>query len=140
MIRIGVVGAGYWVSKHLRVLHELQGSELYMACDQDQAKLDYVKHYYPKVLTTSDYPEMINSDVDAVVIATPRQELHPPARRTLIVVHLCLPFEPQVLIRLHLSLRFEDGVGFEPTGVLPPLVFKTSAISQTLPPFLGTKN
>lgn len=71
MIRVGVVGAGYWGSKHLRVLHELQGSELYMVCDQDQAKLDEMKHYYPKVLTTSDYQEMLKSDVDAIVIATP---------------------------------------------------------------------
>lgn len=71
MIRIGVVGAGYWGAKHLRVLHELQGSELYMVCDQDQAKLDEIKHYYPKVLTTSDYQEMLKSDVDAIVIATP---------------------------------------------------------------------
>ena len=71
MIRIGVVGAGYWGSKHIRVLHELQGSELYIVCDQDSAKLDETKHYYPKVLTTSDYQKMIKSDVDAVVIATP---------------------------------------------------------------------
>ncbi|MCH8256962.1 MAG: Gfo/Idh/MocA family oxidoreductase [Proteobacteria bacterium] len=71
MIRIGVVGAGYWGAKHLRVLHELQGSELYMVCDQDSARLDETKHHYPKVLTTSDYGEMMKSDVDAVVIATP---------------------------------------------------------------------
>ena len=71
MIRIGVVGAGYWGSKHIRVLHELQGSEMYMVCDQDPVKLDEIKHYFPNALITSDYQEMLKSDIDAVVIATP---------------------------------------------------------------------
>lgn len=34
------------------------------------------------------------------------------------------------------TFRLEEGVGFEPTDVLPPAVFKTAAIDQTLPAFL----
>ena len=71
MIRVGVVGAGYWGFKHVRVFHELQDSELYMICDQDPEKLAQVRHYYPSARTTSDYTEMLESDVEAIVVATP---------------------------------------------------------------------
>lgn len=71
MIRVGVIGAGYWGFKHLRVFHELRDSDLYMVCDEDPDKLEQVRHYYPSARTTSDYKEMLESDVDAIVVATP---------------------------------------------------------------------
>ena len=36
---------------------------------------------------------------------------------------------------INLSHLVEEGEGFEPSELLHPLVFKTSAISQTLPTF-----
>ena len=41
--------------------------------------------------------------------------------------------EPDMLPLHQTPINLEEGVGFEPTGLLHPLVFKTSAISQTLP-------
>ncbi len=71
MIRVGVIGAGYWGFKHLRVFHELRGSDLYIVCDEDPAKLEQVRHYFPSARTTVDYREMLESDVEAIVVATP---------------------------------------------------------------------
>lgn len=71
MIRIGVVGAGYWGAKHLRVFHELPESQLKMVCDQDPAILARMRHFYPNVSTTSKYRELLEGDIDAIVIATP---------------------------------------------------------------------
>jgi len=70
-MRIGVVGAGYWGTKHIRVFHELEDVELYMVCDKDPANLENLNRYYSGVRTTTDLKEMLESDVDAVVIATP---------------------------------------------------------------------
>ena len=36
---------------------------------------------------------------------------------------------------INLSYLLEEGEGFEPSELLHPLVFKTSAINQTLPTF-----
>lgn len=71
MINIGVVGCGYWGPKHIRVCHELGEANLKKACDLDEEKLKQVKAQYPYVETTSDFGDLLQDGVDAVIIATP---------------------------------------------------------------------
>ena len=70
-MRIGIIGAGYWGSKHVRVFHELPESQVAMVADLDLARLEAVRHLYPGVRTTTDYCRVLESDLDAVVVATP---------------------------------------------------------------------
>jgi predicted dehydrogenase len=35
MVKIGVVGCGYWGPKHIRVFSEIDNSNLSMVCDLD---------------------------------------------------------------------------------------------------------
>ncbi|MDI7278121.1 MAG: Gfo/Idh/MocA family oxidoreductase, partial [Anaerolineae bacterium] len=70
-VRVGVIGCGYWGPKHARNFHELPGSSLAWACDLSPDRLDHVKRLYPEVQVTRDYGEVLSSDVDAVVVATP---------------------------------------------------------------------
>ena len=69
--KVAVVGLGYWGPKLARNFHELPGSELAWVCDLDQARLDHVASLYPGVRTTRCFDEMLQSDAEAVVIATP---------------------------------------------------------------------
>ncbi len=71
MVKIGVVGCGYWGPKHVRVCHELPEAKLAMVCDADERKLKQVRDQYPYVESTTDYNSLISNGVDAVIIATP---------------------------------------------------------------------
>lgn len=71
MINVGVVGCGYWGPKHIRVCHELRDVTLTSVCDTDKQRLQPVQSQYPAVQATTDYKELLNSNVDAVIIATP---------------------------------------------------------------------
>ncbi len=71
MIKVGIVGCGYWGPKWARNFHEVSGAHLTMVCDFKQDRLDHLKGLYPYVEATRDHRELLTSDVEAVVIATP---------------------------------------------------------------------
>ena len=71
MIKLGVVGCGYWGPKHIRVCHELEGARLTSVCDLDEHKLKQVRTQYPDIETTTNYRRFLQNGVEAVVIATP---------------------------------------------------------------------
>jgi predicted dehydrogenase len=68
---IGVIGAGYWGPNLIRNFSHLKGAEVTVVCDVDQGRLDHVSSLFPSVRTTTDWKELIASDLDAVCIATP---------------------------------------------------------------------
>jgi predicted dehydrogenase len=71
VIRIGVIGCGYWGPLHIRVFHEIDGAAVTAVADLNPARLDHVATTYPGLHTTTDVEELLAGDVDAVVIATP---------------------------------------------------------------------
>lgn len=71
MAKIGVIGLGYWGPKLARNFHELPEAQLEWGCDLQQSRLDHIQSLYPEIRTTRDYHEVLDSDVDAVCIATP---------------------------------------------------------------------
>jgi predicted dehydrogenase len=70
-IQTAVIGCGYWGPKHVRNFHGLPETRLTWVCDLCQERLDHVQTLYPDVHITHDYHEVLASDVDGVVIATP---------------------------------------------------------------------
>src|SRR4051794_11004145 len=72
MIRIGVVGYGYWGPNLVRNFAELANARVTMVADRRPERLAQVERRYPSLRTTTEAAELIvSSDVDAVVIATP---------------------------------------------------------------------
>ncbi len=69
-LRVGVVGCGYWGSKHVRVLSSTPGVGEVVAIDRSQRELDAVTRLHPHVIPASDLPRVVSS-LDAVVVATP---------------------------------------------------------------------
>ncbi|MCA8939706.1 MAG: Gfo/Idh/MocA family oxidoreductase, partial [Planctomycetes bacterium] len=65
---VAVVGAGYWGRNHVRVFHQL--GALAAVCDGDAKTRAQVESEYG-VPTFANSEEMLASDIDAVVIATP---------------------------------------------------------------------
>ncbi|MFC1922191.1 Gfo/Idh/MocA family protein [Chloroflexota bacterium] len=70
-VRVGVIGAGYWGPNLIRNFYEIPETELKVVCDLNQERLDHINGLYPDVHTTQDIAELLESDVEAVTIATP---------------------------------------------------------------------
>jgi predicted dehydrogenase len=72
MLRIGVIGYGYWGPNIVRNFNTANGSQVVMVCDMNQQSLKKVKKAYPDMRVTPDCIELIKDpQVDAVAIATP---------------------------------------------------------------------
>jgi predicted dehydrogenase len=70
-IKVGVIGAGYWGPNLIRNFYQLPDTELVMVCDLKQERLDHIQGRYPSVKTSRDYHDLLASDAEAIVIATP---------------------------------------------------------------------
>lgn len=72
MLRIGVIGYGYWGPNILRNFSIAEGAMVTMACDMNQQSLKKIKKAFPQTRLTSDSYELIRDpEVDAVAIVTP---------------------------------------------------------------------
>lgn len=72
MIRVGVIGYGYWGPNLVRNFVAAPGSAVARVCDLRKERLSSLGKIYPGLKTCSDANELINDrNIDAVVIATP---------------------------------------------------------------------
>lgn len=72
VLRIGVIGYGYWGPNIVRNLHGQKNLQAVMVCDKSLVALGRVRKAYPDVLTVSDPLEVLRSpEVDAVAVITP---------------------------------------------------------------------
>ena len=72
MIKIGVIGYGYWGPNIVRNLHGLDSTRVEMVCDKSPVALARVRKAYPGISTTSDANEVLRSpQIDAVAVITP---------------------------------------------------------------------
>ncbi len=72
MIRVGVVGYGYWGPRIARNFQGLNGCELSAICDKSSDALRRAKQSFPGVHTTSDLKDVLCSpQIDAVAVITP---------------------------------------------------------------------
>ena len=71
MIRLAIVGLGYWGPNLLRNFDQLRDCEVMFSCDLNDANLRRIKEQYPYVQITNDYDALVtNAHLDAIVIAT----------------------------------------------------------------------
>ena len=72
MIKIGVIGYGYWGPNLVRNFAELAGGTVAAVSDLDTRKLETVRRRYPAVTTTTDCLDLVRDpQIDAIAIATP---------------------------------------------------------------------
>jgi len=72
MIRVGVIGYGYWGPNLVRNFNEASASSVVMVSDLQTERLNKVRARYPLVKTTPDYRHLIaDTSIDAIIIATP---------------------------------------------------------------------
>jgi predicted dehydrogenase len=72
VIRVGVIGYGYWGPNIVRNFHGQEHSRVVMVCDKSANSVRRVRQSYPDMLVTGDSDEILKApDIDAVAIVTP---------------------------------------------------------------------
>jgi len=72
MIRVGVIGYGYWGPNLVRNFSEIPECRVVAVSDLRPARLEQVKLRYPHIDTTTDHGELLaDQTIDAIAIATP---------------------------------------------------------------------
>ena len=72
MIKIGVIGCGYWGPNLIRNFDQLSDSKVEICCDVNDSRLNHMRNLHPGIRTTKDYRELLKDpSIDAVCIATP---------------------------------------------------------------------
>jgi predicted dehydrogenase len=74
IVKIGVIGCGYWGPNLIRNFIELPGAIMVAVADLDEGRLNHIRTCYPQIPhLTQDYRNLFEMDIDAVVISTPPQ-------------------------------------------------------------------
>jgi len=71
MIRVGLVGVGYWGPKLARVLNQNQRCKFVACCDLNKDNLHRITQQYPSLKGFTAVDEMLKEGLDAVAISTP---------------------------------------------------------------------
>jgi predicted dehydrogenase len=72
VVRVGVIGYGYWGPNIVRNFHGLENAQVMAVCDKNPAALRRAGRAYPGLKVTTDFSEVLHSpDVDAVAVVTP---------------------------------------------------------------------
>ena len=71
VLKVGIIGQGYWGPKLTRNFIDLLGVESISVADLKAERLAEIKNHYPQIKTTQAVEDLFNSDIDALVIATP---------------------------------------------------------------------
>lgn len=72
MLRVGVVGYGYWGPNVVRNLHNLNSAKVVAVCDKSDASLQRAKRAHPDVHVTTEFSELLcSAEIDAIAVITP---------------------------------------------------------------------
>lgn len=101
-LKVGIVGVGYWGPKLARNFRGLPEAQLVIVSDLREDRLADLIKLYPEVVTTHDYQDLLDENLDAVVIATPVHAHYPLAKAA-------LEAGKHVLIEKPLTARADQG-------------------------------
>jgi predicted dehydrogenase len=72
MIKVGVIGYGYWGPNVVRNLQGIDYARVVAVCDKNPVALKRLQQIYPDITTTSNSAELLSSsDIDAIAVITP---------------------------------------------------------------------
>src|SRR5262245_18349705 len=72
VVRVGVVGYGYWGPNIVRNFNGLDRCDVVAVCDKNAKALKRAQKHYPGIQLTTDFADVVESpEIDAVAIVTP---------------------------------------------------------------------
>lgn len=85
MLRIGVIGYGYWGPNIVRNFNAQDDAEVRFICDSSPQSLDRARRAYPHIATTAECGDVLDAgDIDAVAVITPVSTHFDLAKRALL--------------------------------------------------------
>lgn len=84
MIRVAVVGCGYWGPQHIRNFTATGRARVVLAADLSTERLAHIRSRFPDLRTTCDVRAIGDDGIDAVVVATPAGTHYEVARTALL--------------------------------------------------------
>jgi len=104
VVKIGIIGAGYWGSNLVRAFNDTEGAAIVAVADRKQGRLQFVTKRYPHIRVTNDMEDLLNDpDIDAVAIATPVPTHYEVGRRV-------LEAGKHAMIEKPLAYRYEEAL------------------------------
>ncbi len=104
VLRIGAIGCGYWGPNLIRNFIEIPEADLVAVADLNQDRLTHMKSRFPQIqVTTENYKELFDLELDGVVIATP-PDTHAP------IAIECMQNGLHVLIEKPITLNSKDAM------------------------------
>jgi predicted dehydrogenase len=74
LLKVGVIGCGYWGPNLIRNFIQLNESDVVRVADLEEHRLRRMKELYPSIETTKDYEDIVaDPKIDIVAVATPVQ-------------------------------------------------------------------
>src|ERR1700740_1722044 len=72
MIRVGVIGYGYWGPNIVRNFQQAEGSRVVAVCDKSDKSLRRAQQAYPELRVSSNADDLLTAtDIDAIAVVTP---------------------------------------------------------------------
>ncbi|RMF92203.1 MAG: gfo/Idh/MocA family oxidoreductase [Candidatus Schekmanbacteria bacterium] len=103
MIKVAVVGCGYWGPNLIRNFYENPSCKVDYCCDMDNSKVEKVLRKYPSIRGTNDFDDLLSSaETDAIAIATPASTHYEMAKKA-------LEAGKHILVEKPLSLTTEES-------------------------------
>ena len=101
-VKVGIIGYGYWGPNLTRNFYEIPESDMVAVADVKEEQLERARSKYPDATYTTDYHDLFDMGLDAVVISTPPDSHYPIAKE-------CLENGLSVLVEKPLTLDSEAG-------------------------------
>lgn len=84
MVKIGIIGAGYWGSNLVRAFNDTEGAAIAAVADKKQGRLQFVSKRYPHIRVHDDMEALLSDpEIDAIAIATSVPSHYEVGRRVL---------------------------------------------------------
>ena len=138
MIRIGVVGYGYWGPNIVRNFSRLTNATVAWVCDVNPKTLKEIPLIYPTIKTTNRYKDLLEDpSLDAVVIVTPTSTHLPLARLALLSGKHVLVEKPmtttarEARVLVNLAKRKKRILMVDHTFIYTPAIRKLKAIIKS---------
>ena len=72
LIRVGVIGYGYWGPNIVRNVQSLENAQVVAICDKNSSALRRASRLYPTIHLTTEFADVLQSpDIDLVAVVTP---------------------------------------------------------------------
>lgn len=105
MLKIGIVGYGYWGKNLVRNFYHLDGCHIEYVCEKNEKNAKKCSTTYPNINVVDNFETLLNDqNVDAIVIATPVDSHYPLSK-------LALKAGKHVLVEKPLTSSFAEAKG-----------------------------